>query len=88
MAILFLAGTTEPTVYQPCIPQGFFSYRKLRSLHENPPGDYTAAERNYVAGATVVRQIICTYILHIKCACISDGMDKHSKFLHLFAQLI
>lgn len=36
----------------------------------------------------VVRQIICTYILHIKCACISDGMDKHSKFLHLFAQLI
>ena len=37
---------------------------------------------------TVVRQIICTYILHIKCACISDGMDKHSKFLHLFAQLI
>lgn len=35
----------------------------------------------------VVRQIICTYILHIKCACISDGMDKHSKFLHLFAQL-
>ncbi|MFG6332700.1 MAG: hypothetical protein K1W28_12890, partial [Lachnospiraceae bacterium] len=40
------------------------------------------------AGQTVVRQIICTYILHIKCACISDGMDKHSKFLHLFAQLI
>ncbi len=37
---------------------------------------------------SVVRQIICTYILHIKCACISDGMDKHSKFLHLFAQLI
>lgn len=39
-------------------------------------------------GSVVVRQIICTYILHIKCACISDGMDKHSKFLHLFAQLM
>ena len=56
MAILFLAGTTEPAVYQPCTLQGFFSYRKQRSLHENPPGDCTAAERNYVAGATRRRQ--------------------------------
>lgn len=44
--------------------------------------------KRYSRKLTVVRQIICTYILHIKCACISDGMDKHSKFLHLFAQLI
>ena len=47
---------------------------------------HTAVPSKGAAG--VVRQIICTYILHIKCACISDGMDKHSKFLHLFAQLI
>lgn len=46
-----------------------------------------AADHDCLYLYAVVRQIICTYILHIKCACISDGMDKHSKFLHLFAQL-
>ncbi|MEY8331732.1 hypothetical protein AALB53_01170 [Lachnospiraceae bacterium 47-T17] len=67
------------------------------SYHEalNIIGEYvniTSADdperRPSVRRQIVVRQIICTYILHIKCACISDGMDKHSKFLHLFAQLI
>lgn len=45
VAILFLAGTADVPVYQPCTPQEFFSYRKLRSLYKNPPGDCIAAER-------------------------------------------
>ena len=36
----------------------------------------------------VVRQIICTYILHIKCSCFLDGMRECSKSLYPFVQFI
>ena len=42
----------------------------------------------YLRDCSVVRQIICTYILHIKCSCFLDGMRECSKSLYPFVQFI